>query len=190
MGFSFNDRFIIVTSVYDSSESQDLFIACQAPIPLGLVIFAGNNHCTHPTKIPFDLHSIPTAVPFFFFRVAGRLCTFFFPSFSFCSSISQTLDAAMDTYQSVPLDEEQQTSEKETLLLQLEKPVPFYKSLVQRSGLQPHLIWILHGLLLSTSLSLFALSFCLHFGRPSVLSCTGQISPYCKSRMFMKDVSF
>ncbi|KAH6991201.1 hypothetical protein BKA56DRAFT_541490 [Ilyonectria sp. MPI-CAGE-AT-0026] len=84
----------------------------------------------------------------------------------------------MDTYQSVPLDEEQQTSEKETLLLQLEKPAPFYKSLVQRSGLQPHLIWILHGLLLSTSLSLFALSFCLHFGRPSVLSCTGQISPY------------
>lgn len=188
MGFSFNHRFIIVTSVYNSSESQDLFIACQAPIPLGLVILAGNNHCTHPTKLSFALHSIPTAVPFFFSESLGVFVHFFFP-FSFCRSISQTLDAAMDTYHSVPLDEEQQTSEKETLLLQLEKPVPFHKTLVQRSGLQPHLIWILHGLLLSTSLSLFALSFCLHFGRPSVLSCTGQISPYCKSRMFIKDVS-
>ncbi|KAF7548011.1 hypothetical protein G7Z17_g7345 [Cylindrodendrum hubeiense] len=83
-----------------------------------------------------------------------------------------------NTYQQVPLDEEQQISEKETLLLGLEKRVPFHKLLAQRAQITPKLIWLFHGLLLSTSLSLFAFSYCLHFGKPSVLSCTGQISPY------------
>ncbi|KAH6877071.1 hypothetical protein B0T10DRAFT_413860 [Thelonectria olida] len=82
------------------------------------------------------------------------------------------------TYQPIPLDEEQQTSEKETLLLRLEERVPINTIPDQPSKLSPKLIWLLHGVLLSTSLSLFAVSFCLRHGRPSALLCTQELSPY------------
>ncbi|KAH7156638.1 hypothetical protein EDB81DRAFT_880947 [Dactylonectria macrodidyma] len=81
-------------------------------------------------------------------------------------------------YEAVPLDEEQQTSEKESLLLRLERRISFPKSLVQNAERSPHLIWILHGMLLTVSFTLFAAAFCLRFGKPSVAACTGHISPY------------
>ncbi|KPM45147.1 hypothetical protein AK830_g1339 [Neonectria ditissima] len=82
------------------------------------------------------------------------------------------------TYQSVPLDEEQQSSEKEILLLRSEAGPRSEKVLDQYSRLSPKLIWLCHGLLLLTSLTLFALSFCLRYGRSSTLSCSQPFTPY------------
>lgn len=82
-------------------------------------------------------------------------------------------------YQSVPLDEEQQTSEKETLLWRVERRI-FPRNIFKDSKIPQSSLWICHGVLLSISLALFALSYCMRYGRLSDESYTRQFSPYCK----------
>jgi hypothetical protein len=93
------------------------------------------------------------------------------------------------SYHSVPLDEEQQTSEKETLLWRVERRI-FPRSIFSKEAKIPQSsIWICHGVLLSISLALLALSYCMRYGRLSDASYTEQFSPYCKPSLLAGGLS-
>lgn len=83
-------------------------------------------------------------------------------------------------YQSVALDEEQQTSDKETLLWRVERRIFPQHVFSKDNKILQSSIWLCHGVLLSVSLALFALSYCMRYGKLSDASCASQLSPYCK----------
>jgi hypothetical protein len=82
-------------------------------------------------------------------------------------------------YHSLPLDEESldgAAEEKSTRTLR-EHSGSF--SVVARDLLAKHWIWLLHAILLSISMTLFSLSFCLRDVKPSDLTYTKLYSSYC-----------
>lgn len=81
-------------------------------------------------------------------------------------------------YEPVPLLDEEQVSEKGAWRRRLSLEA-FYRTRPVR-GVAQHWIWIGHAFLLSVSTTLFALSFCMKYGRPSDLVVTTEFSTYCE----------
>lgn len=84
------------------------------------------------------------------------------------------------SYQSVPLDEEQQTTEKETLLWRVEKHMRPWRLFSGDSKPPQSVVWFFQGVMFAISLTLFILSFCIRYNKSPYLYYTSQYLPYCR----------
>jgi hypothetical protein len=83
-----------------------------------------------------------------------------------------------DEYEPVPLLDEEHDTEKSAWRRRLSLEA-FYRTRPVRRVAQ-HWVWIGHAILLSVSITLFSLAFCMRYARPSDLTVTTQISTYCE----------
>ncbi|KAL2198380.1 hypothetical protein P885DRAFT_32649 [Corynascus similis CBS 632.67] len=83
-----------------------------------------------------------------------------------------------DEYQPIPLEDEKHS---ETSSWRSRRSLEdFYQAQSVQRTLCQHWVWLGHIALLSVSTTLFALAFCLHYGRLSNLAATPQSSIYCE----------
>jgi hypothetical protein len=83
-----------------------------------------------------------------------------------------------EDYEPVPLLDEERDSEKGAWKRRLSLEA-LYRTRPVRRVVQ-HWVWIGHAVLLSISITLFALAFCMRYARPSDLVITKQVSTYCE----------
>ena len=84
-----------------------------------------------------------------------------------------------EDYEPVPLLDEEQQTEKGAWRRKLSLEALYQARPAQRAA--QHWVWIGHAVLLSVSITLFTLAFCMHSARPSDLTVTTQFSSYCKT---------
>ncbi|AEO71899.1 uncharacterized protein THITE_2058307 [Thermothielavioides terrestris NRRL 8126] len=90
-----------------------------------------------------------------------------------------------EDYEPVPLLDEERDSEKGAWKRRLSLEA-LYRTRPVRRVVQ-HWVWIGHAVLLSISITLFALAFCMRYARPSDLVITKQVSTYLGDMMISED---